>query len=277
MNINLLTFILIISIIAFTSPANAHRPYLVKDKTFETPEGTIITERLYGDGIFTTDPVSYQVRDSKGNVLAYTATAESVASFCPIISFCWVFPYDNLTVLSVGRKLDNNNLDFNRGIPDINYEGEEKEEFEKYLSDPDHERAHSYLFQYPEFREDTEETGFIKKNVSIFFSPFVIILDNVFGFCVLFLASVVPIFISLFFFKILKSKSQTITIIRKIISTLVMVGYILFYCVLSFLLAFWFGVPLLYLLTALALSLFIASRIERKLKAKNKATKLETN
>ena len=69
-----LSILTLLYILSSVHSAEAHRPYLVKDKTFETPKGIIITERLYGDGIVVTDPMQYQIRDGKGNVLANTKT-----------------------------------------------------------------------------------------------------------------------------------------------------------------------------------------------------------
>ena len=112
-----LSILTLLYILSSVHSAEAHRPYLVKDKTFETPKGIIITERLYGDGIVVTDPMQYQIRDGKGNVLANTKTYNHIATFCPNLKFCWAFPYDGFTILSVGQKLDYKGLDLEKEKP----------------------------------------------------------------------------------------------------------------------------------------------------------------
>jgi hypothetical protein len=80
-------------------PAQAHRPYAVKEYTIQGPnKQTMIVEKLFGDGIFYGDPVRLQIRNQQGAVIAHSKTATHVGVFCPSIQFCWAFPYNDLLV-----------------------------------------------------------------------------------------------------------------------------------------------------------------------------------
>ena len=55
--------LLLLLIIVVAAPAHAHRPYLIKQGTITGPDGRkIIKEIRYGDGIFVTDPGTFQLR-----------------------------------------------------------------------------------------------------------------------------------------------------------------------------------------------------------------------
>lgn len=94
------------------APASAHRPYAFKQKTVDSPQGPLTIEKLFGDGIFAADPVSMQVRNAQGAVLAYTSVSDHVALFCPSVSSCWAFPHDSVWGIPTPWRLDHADLDY---------------------------------------------------------------------------------------------------------------------------------------------------------------------
>ena len=99
------------------APAAAHRPYAVKEKEIQGPQGQpLVVEKLFGDGIFSADPVSLQIRTKEGAVIAYTAVSPHVGVYCPSVSDCWAFPHDSLMGIVTAMHLDDTALDFNKQL-----------------------------------------------------------------------------------------------------------------------------------------------------------------
>ena len=265
-----LSILTLLYILSSVHSAEAHRPYLVKDKTFETPKGIIITERLYGDGIVVTDPMQYQIRDGKGNVLANTKTYNHIATFCPNLKFCWAFPYDGFTILSVGQKLDYKGLDLEKEKPIFELAEEEKTSFERYLSDPNYKRTASYEFGYPEF-QNKDKIGFKAVKFSSVFSALVILKENLIGLLLTLALSIVPIFIKSFFFDILKSESRIITFARKLFGTVLIIGFTIFFIITIFSLSFFTGIPFFYMMVSLSVGLYIGSKMGKRIVQKHNA------
>jgi hypothetical protein len=175
-----MVFLILAGMLLVSTPAEAHRPYAAKIKMLEGPSGEpLILERLFGDGIFFADPVSLQVRNKKGAVIAWTPTAGRVAVFCPSIQFCWTFPYGILSPLAQPFKLAHEKLDYSK-------EGdvEEYKELSSYLTDDEVKRVGSYRFPYPEKRKDN--AGFTPDGpIALLLSPVVMLVDHAAAYAVL--------------------------------------------------------------------------------------------
>ncbi len=248
--------LLLALIFLITSPAYAHRPYLVKEGSINDPSGNpVILEKLYGDGIFTSDPVSFQIRSKNGALLAHTPTAEHVAVFCPDISFCWAFPYGIVSPFTVGMRLNHESIDWSAPAPQLDMKGEEAELYKKYLEDKKQKRAYSYSFNYPEMRKDNPGNGFSASTLSIAFSPFVIIANHVIQLALVTILSVAPFILYWLFFRRFSPNKKINRVLLKTTGGLIIFGYLLFYCLALFILGFTVGTPWLYMLAAMALGL----------------------
>lgn len=191
MLVRLLIIILLISFLPLS--AHAHRPYIIKDRVIDGPNGQpVIIEKLYGDGIFGPDPVRLQFRNMQGGVIASFPTDINAAIFCPKINFCWVFPY-NLIPISVGLKLDVDSVDFNAPFNrHADMKDDEAEQFKSYLSGAA-KQVNSYGFEYPEMQKNSY--GYQEVLPSIILSPIAILLSHIRW--VLFVGIITPIFVFL--------------------------------------------------------------------------------
>lgn len=258
--------LLFILIFLIAPSAHAHRPYVIKEGTISDPSGNLlILEKLYGDGIFTSDPVSFQIRSKIGALLAYTPTADHVAVFCPKINFCWAFPYGVASPFTTGYKLDHTSTDWNAAPQKLDLQGEEEELYKKYLSDTKQRDARSYSFGDPWGRKD--QKGFIPSNASIIFSPLLIIYDQIIQLIVTILLSAFPFFLYWLFFKRYTPEKQTNKILIRGIGTVLILGYLLFYCLALFILGFTIGTPWLYMLAAMLLGIASPKLIRMKKKS----------
>lgn len=98
-------------------PASAHMPYAVEVKTLQDIHGEpLILERLFGDGIFAPDPVSLQVRNRNGAVIAYTSVNQSVSVYCSSLEFCWACPHSTLSLWATPVRLNHESLDYDQQI-----------------------------------------------------------------------------------------------------------------------------------------------------------------
>ena len=105
MKSNKLYFLLVLALLTH-APAHAHPPYLLKQGVITDPDGNqVIKEKLYGDGVIVPDPGTFQLRNRHGALLANSPIEDHVASFCPSLNFCWVFPYHVLSLFAVGWSL----------------------------------------------------------------------------------------------------------------------------------------------------------------------------
>lgn len=248
--------LLFILIFLIASPAYAHRPYLIKEGTINDPNGnSLILEKLYGDGIFTTDPVSFQIRSKNGALLAYTPTSEHVAVFCPDVRFCWGFLYGTVSPFATGMKLGYESIDWNSQAQKLDLKGDEAELYQKYLEDEKQKRAYSYGFDYPEMRKDKQGKGFSASTWSIAFSPLFIIANHIIPLALVTVLSIVPFILHWLFFKRFSPHKKPHRILLKSSGGIIILGYILFYCLALFVLGFTVGTPFLYMLAAILLGI----------------------
>ncbi len=104
----------LLCILLFTQvPVFAHSPYAIKYKSFKDPSGNaVVLEKLYGDGIITTDPVSVQLRNKHDAIVAHTQTSSFASIFCNTLKNCVVYPYDTFSLFATPYILDFENLNF---------------------------------------------------------------------------------------------------------------------------------------------------------------------
>lgn len=249
---------LFVLICLFSAPAHAHSPYLIKEGVLADPEGKqIILEKLYGDGIFSADPVSFQVRSANGAVLAFTPTVSQIGVFCPHIKFCWAFVHGGLLPVGIGLKLDYKSIDWKHPPNNEKLEGKRGEEFEKYLNDKNAKRA--YGFEYPEYRK-TNPIGFEEIWWIFPLSPLFIIAGYILPLTVMLLLTTVPVFLHRAIKKYLGLKN-ILAIFVTVLIVFLTLGYAAFYLLALFISWFTIGTPALYLLGAILLGLIIPKRI----------------
>lgn len=94
--------------------AEAHRDYLIKETTLQTEHGKILVEKHFGDGIIVSDPLSVQIRNAQGEVVAHTPISYSIAVLCPSLDFCLAIPHGALTVWSRPWKLVAEKIDWKK-------------------------------------------------------------------------------------------------------------------------------------------------------------------
>jgi hypothetical protein len=181
-------FLLFGMLLLHSQPSHAHSPYAIKDKVLDSASGPLIIERLYGDGIFIADPVSLQVRNQKGAVVAYTTTAHRVALFCPAIEYCWAFPHTFLATLTFfPERLDLKGVDLQKSL-----DGEPSAALKSYLTDRDVKSLRDDSLNYPEHRK-TGPSGFVSSfDGMILLSPIFIAIENVWALLAVFFLSACP-------------------------------------------------------------------------------------
>lgn len=262
-----LTFILLSFCILFLpTSVNAHRPYLVKQGLLIDPEGkTVIKEKLYGDGIVTTDPVVFQIRSSNGAVLASTTVSDHVGVFCPSVQFCWAFPYGIGSVFSIGQRLDFEKVDWEKSPLVVKFEGDEKEDFLNYLTKKDHKNARSNNFDYPEYNH--KDFGFNSVFISSIFSPFIIIFDQFF--LMVFLTTLTISIPLCFYYFFIKARTKKLKIFMNILGSIVVLSLFGFYLAAGFIFSFALGAPIFYLFIFMIFGAFIGSRLFKKFKTRN--------
>ncbi|QQG35483.1 MAG: hypothetical protein HYS17_08040 [Micavibrio aeruginosavorus] len=254
-------------IFLIASPAYAHRPYLIKEGTISDPNGnSLILEKLYGDGIFTSDPVSFQIRSKSSALLAYTPTSEHIAVFCPDVRFCWAFLYGIVSPFATGMKLNHESIDWNSKAQNLDLKGDEAGLYQKYLEDEKQKRAYSYSFDYPEMRKDKQGKGFSASAWSIVFSPLFIIANHIIPLAFVTVLSIVPFILHWLFFKRFSLHKKLHRILLKTSGGIIILGYALFYCLALFVLGFTIGTPLLYMFAAMLLGIASPKLIRLKKK-----------
>ena len=174
---NKLYFLLVLALLIH-APAHAHPPYLLKQGVITDPDGNqVIKEKLYGDGVLFVDPRTFQLRNRHGALLANSPIEDHVASFCPSLNFCWVFPYHVLSLFAVGWSLDTEAVVFDKPAPNYEFKDAAKAEaFKSYLHDKNVKRFSAYALGYPEFNRS--HSGFKPSGISALFSPFIIMADQ---------------------------------------------------------------------------------------------------
>lgn len=252
------------------APACAHPPYLMKQGLITDPNGNqVIKEKLYGDGVFITDPVTFQLRNRHGALLANSPINDHVASFCPSIDLCWAFPYSFISPFSFGWSLNAEAVEFDKPAPNYAFKGEEEEDFKSYLNDQSFKRVSAYFLGYPEF--DKSHSGFKRSWISVLLSPFIIIADQFIPLLVLFLLALVPLIISRLSSRWKKVERKTVKYLFHTISALLTFVYAVFCILATFIIGFTFSTPVIYMLASVAAVLFLESHFFKKTSKDKKA------
>lgn len=248
MKSNKLYLLLVLALLSH-APAHAHPPYLLKQGVITDPDGNqVIKEKLYGDGVITTDPVTFQLRNRHGGLLANSPIEDHVASFCPSINFCWVFPYHALSLFAVGWSLDTEALVFDKPAPNYEFKDAAKAEaFKSYLNDKNVKRFSAYALGYPEFNR-SHHSGFKPSGISALFSPFIIMADQFIQLLVFLLSTLVLLIIFRPFSRGKKIKRKKFKYLFYIIYALFVAVYVGFYVLEIFIVAFTLQTPLIYML-----------------------------
>ncbi len=221
-------------------PAQAHRPYAVKEYTIQGPnKQNMIVEKLFGDGIFSGDPVRLQIRNQQGAVIAHSQTATHVGVFCPSIQFCWAFPYDDLLVEPL--LLDYEKLQYNAS--DVT---NQPEALADYLSGAIKVLRDDRL-GYPSYR-DTPQNFSTGSPLLKILSPFIIIGDNFLTFLVLALIYFLPSFLSPIYhaFSLRKSGLRKLGLLS--MGWLLLISYTILALFVSFIILFTWSTPFIYCL-----------------------------
>lgn len=124
-------WLLLAAIVSFLSIefAYAHSPYTKDIKTIAVDGKAITVQRLFGDGIFFADPVSLQLKNEAGGVVAYTPVGRAVSSFCRSKFFCWGFVFPNSYPWPLAYKLSPPTANWNaskthEGYPETDRKGQ---------------------------------------------------------------------------------------------------------------------------------------------------------
>ena len=244
-------YILVFAVIFLAAfPARAHSPYLIKEKIIKDSYGNaFILEKAYGDGIFSADPASLQLRNPFGVVLAYSPTSQHVASFCPSLYFCWAFLYNSGSIFAAGYKLNPSIIDWNAIPEKLDLKKEEKEAFEKYLADPKYKSSRNYGSGYPEDRKDYK--GFSPSKISTLFSPIFIILNHIIPFLVSGGLPAFLIYLYWLFFERWVPKDKTKKILLRSFGGLIILVGITIYLLILVIIGFTLGTPFVYVITAM--------------------------
>ena len=244
---NRLYFLLVLALLIH-APAHAHPPYLLKHGVITDPDGNqVIKEKLYGDGVLFIDPRTFQLRNRHGARLANSPIEDHVASFCPSINFCWVFPYHALSLFAVGWSLDTEALVFDKPAPNYEFKDATKAEaFKSYLDDKNVKRFSAYALGYPEFNRS--HSGFKPSRISALFSPFIIMADQFIQLLVFLLSTLVLCIIFRPFSRGKKIKRKKFKYLFYIIYALFVVVYVGFYMLGIFIMAFTQQTPWIYML-----------------------------
>ena len=225
----LFVFVLLIHTSAYADP-----PYLLKQGAITDPDGNqVIKEKLHGDGMIGVGPTTFQLRNRHGALLANSPIDNHVASFCPSINFCWVFPYSGMSLFSVGWSLSIEAVEFDK--PALNYEFKrkaEEEKFKSYLNDQNVKRFSAYVLGDSDFNRP--HSGFKQSWISVLFSPFIILADQFTRLLVLLLLTLVLFILFELFFKWKKIERKTVKYSVYTIGALLIVVYLAFYAVAMF-------------------------------------------
>lgn len=268
MSNNRLYLFLILTLLIY-APAYAHPPYLIKQGLIADSDGNkVIKEKLYGDGVFVSDPVTFQLRNRHGALLANSPINDHVFSFCPSIDFCWVFTYSFISLFSFGWSLNAETVEFDKPAPNYEFKGDEEEDFKSYLNDQNSKQFSAYFLGYPEFNRS--HSGFKRSWISALLSPFIIIADQFIQLLVIFLLT----FVRLILFRLpLRWKKYKIKIVKYLlytISALLIVVYLAFYAVVTLIIGVTFTTPVIYMLASIISGEFLAELFLKRKTSKDK-------
>lgn len=249
MSNNRLYLFLILTLLIY-APAYAHPPYLIKQGIIADPDGNkVIKEKLYGDGVFVSDPVTFQLRNRHGALLANSPINDHVFSFCPSIDFCWVLPYSFISLFSFGWSLTAETVEFDKSAPNYEFKGDEEEDFKSYLNDQSFKRFSAYSLGYPEFNRS--HSGFKRSWISALLSPFIIIADQFIQLLVIFLLTLVLLIFLRLPLRWKKYKIKTVKYLLYTISALLIVVYLAFYALATLIIGFTLTTPVIYMLASM--------------------------
>ena len=270
MNNNRLYLFFILTLLIY-APAYAHPPYLIKQGLITDPDGNkVIKEKLYGDGVFVSDPVTFQLRNRHGAVLTNSPINDHVFSFCPSIDFCWVFPYSFISLFSFGWSLTAETVEFDEPAPNYEFADEEEEDFKSYLNDQSFKRFSAYSLGYPEFNKS--HSGFKRSWISALLSAFIIIADRFIQLLVIFLSTLVLLILFLLPLKWRKYKIKIVKYLLYTINALLIVVYLFYYALATFIIGVTFTTPVIYMLASIISAGFLAQLfLERKISKDEKS------
>lgn len=118
--------------------AEAHRDYLIKETTLQTEHGKVLVEKHFGDGIIVSDPLSVQIRNAQGEVVAHTPISYSIAVLCPSLEFCLAIPHGSLTLWAQPWRLTPEKIDWKKPS-DVT--ASKSKELAEYLTDDKRRRT----------------------------------------------------------------------------------------------------------------------------------------
>ncbi|AGH97515.1 hypothetical protein [Micavibrio aeruginosavorus] len=252
--------IALLCVLIFSPAAHAHRPYLVNKGTLTDPGGEIIVKgKRYGDGIFSTDPVTFEIRNRNGVVLANTPVADHVAVFCPHAKFCWAFPYGYLTPIVSGYKLDADNIDWDAQSKNDSGRGN----FERYLSG-DEKTLRDYDLDYPEFIKTY--SGFEEVKMASIISPIMIVFDQFFILLGLLVLTFVPYLLYWLFFSKRWTQNKVLKYGIFLFGSCIFLGYCGFYFLALLVFGYTLSTPIFYLLAAIISGAVLGALFSKKTK-----------
>ncbi len=237
-------------VLLFSAEGHAHSPYAVKEGTLIVPSGEIVVkEKLYGDGIFSADPVTFQLRNRNGVVLANTPVAEHVAVFCPSVNFCWAFPYGFLSPFAMGYKLDVKKIEWNDDLLNVYLKNKGLESFHRYFDAKEEKVFRGPGQDYPEFTK--KNSGFVEFPLAVFISPIAIALDRIFVLLCLLVFTTIPSVLYWLFFKRKWTQNKIFKYAIFIFGGVVIVGYSGFYFLSLLAMGFTLATPVFYMLATM--------------------------
>lgn len=235
----------------FVPAAHASSPYAVKLGVMAGPDGQLVLkEKLYGHGVLSSGPVTFQLRNRDGALLANSPVSDHVAVVCPSVKFCWAFPDGAYLPFSAGWSLDAKVVEFGRPAPDYFFQDTEQEEFTAYMNDRRAGIISGYYLGYPEY--DRSHSGFRKSGISVIFSPFLIIADQFLELGAAMILTFMPFAVYAAARTLAPSRPGVARLALRTMGIVSCILYMFFYCVAMLLLWFISLVPLFYMLCAIA-------------------------
>lgn len=262
----LLTFLKFFSImfgvLFLSSIAQAHPPYLIKQGLTQDPNGNvIIKEKRYGDGIVAPDPFTFQLRNKNGAVIADSSASFYLPVFCPNLDLCWVFPYRSFSLWASAMTLDMDALDFDKPVPEYDFDGQEEAEFQDYLTNTNTKLLEGYYLKYPEYEDSL--LAFKPSMIATIISPIVIIVDNIIALLIVLMTTVFIYILYGILFVNKNADSKFKVGVLYIFGFLVMGGYLFAYAILMLLIGY-LAMPFFYLLLTMFLGSYLGKRMRRR-------------
>jgi len=245
-------------------PAQAHSPYAIRQNIISGPDqNPLIVEKLFGDGVIvSSDPVSFQIRNKNGAVIAHTQTSLHLSVFCPTIQLCWAFPYDNSAIVEP-MHLDYKALDYAAQDPKIHpeemadyFSGKNDTLRDTGLREPFYSDKPYHFYKGPEWLK--------------WLSPLIIISSNFFSFLILASVYFLPFLIAPGYLAFALNKENPAKLLFLILGTLVSLVYIFFVVMGTiFIYFFAYSLPPLYCLGIAAVSIFSGIYASKNLRIKS--------